>query len=119
MERFNIIRLLIVAILLKILGLSSIAPDTTRVFAQAPQAKPVLDKYGNVLHDGEQRFNYLIGKGRGFTRVKLDEQNQMISRQSLTTSPFDPGKIVPVEAGENSLAPQVEASNLLSAKFEW
>lgn len=70
-------------------GYVNLTTPPTRVFAQAPKEKPVSDAYGNAVRDGERRFNYLREEQGGFTKVELDAQDQVTTRQSLSTSPFD------------------------------
>ena len=77
MKHFNTAHfrcLLIVVLLLSLLGLASIAPSVKMASAQAPQVEPVADAYGNVVRNGDRRYNYLVEEQRGFTRVELDEQ---------------------------------------------
>jgi hypothetical protein len=108
--------------LLNILGLISTVSGLRRitsVLAQAPQVEPMTDAYGNVVRNGERRFNYLVEKQGGFTRVELDEQGQIVSRQSLLESPFETIMVPPTEAAISSLTSQIGGSDPSLLELEW
>lgn len=75
---------------------------------------PETDVYGNVVRDGTRRFNYLTENQNTFTRLELDEQNQIISRQNLSTSPFEPPLRPPAEVVFSSAALQAYFASGLS-----
>ncbi len=79
----------------------------------------ITDRYGNTVRDGERRFNYVIGPYGNSAKIEINEQNQVITRQSLLAFPFSATPAHQKEVVAEPSASSEAGSDPTAAKLEW